>query len=55
MTDYFSFRFYGSYNFTIFLWALLIYDFILENIFKILKLNITNGPPFLKSMFLAQM
>ena len=54
MTDYFSFRFYGSYNFST-CTSLLIYDFILENIFKILKLNITNGPPFLKSMFLAQM
>ena len=53
MTDYFSFRFYGSYNFST-CTALVIYDFILENIFKILKLNIANGPHFLKSMFLAQ-
>ena len=54
MIDYFSFIFYGSYNFST-CTALVIYDFILENIFKILKLNITNGPSFLKSMFLAQM
>ena len=61
MTDYFRFRFYGSYNFSA-CTVLVIYDFILENFFlksTLEKLgflyHITNGPPFPKSMFLAQM
>ena len=34
MTDYFRFRFYGSYNFSA-CNVLVIYDFILENFFKL--------------------
>ena len=34
MTDYFRFRFYGSYSFSAFT-VLVIYDFILENLFKL--------------------
>ena len=34
MTDYFRFRFYGSYNFSA-CTVLVIYDFILENFFKL--------------------
>ena len=35
MTDYFRFRFYGSYNFSV-CTVLVIYDFILENFFKLI-------------------
>ena len=38
MTDYFRFRFYGSYNFSA-CTVLVIYDFILENIFLKLTLE----------------
>ena len=62
MTDYFRFRFYSFYNFSA-CTVLVTYDFILQDYF--LKINprkawvfvsyITNGPPFPKSMFIAQM
>ena len=35
MTDYFKFRFYGSYNFSAST-VLVIYDFILENFLKLI-------------------
>ena len=34
MTDYFRFRFYGSYNFSAY-FVLVVYDFILENFVKL--------------------